>query len=458
MLVYRSRRCKAEIQPLGFVISNNINSLSCTCRHQSVTGSLGLPLSIPLETLQYDMAGFGVRVYPNGGKRYVAQTFRRGKTIRVQIGRQGVLPFEEAKARARKIIADIDEGRNPNREKEAERLSPTVAQLAERFLEEYVPAHCKPRTEVEYRHAVKRYILPALGSIKVVALARDDVAALHHELRDKPYQANRTLGVVSKMMNLAEAWGVRPDRSNPCYHIRKYKENKRERFLTPDELTRLGKALEEEASFAPAAVTAFTADHGLRYMAGALYRRAQPGRPWLNRMETGLRMAPPGVTDPADPARRHVRDAGAVSAEQAEIGTDVAVGGMAQIGGRSEAAGAVAETVEAGDLDAPALRVNADLVVGAALTGPLQANRVKAAGRLEAGALRTAGGLDAAALSVAGAASVQGGAAAREIAGETLNVADVLGASNTAAGGVYGPDATISGLLTVGSCAGCEGE
>ena len=59
------------------------------------------------------------------------------------------------------------------------------------------------------------------------------------------------------MMNLAEAWGLRPDRSNPCYHIRKYKENKRERFLMPEELVRLGKALDEEESFAPAAVTAF---------------------------------------------------------------------------------------------------------------------------------------------------------------------------------------------------------
>ena len=153
------------------------------------------------------LKGFGARVYPNGGKRYVAQTFRRGNTIRVQIGRHGALPFEEAKARARKIIADIDDGRNPNREKEAERLSPTVAQLAERFLEEYVPAHCKPRTRVEYGHAVQRYILPAVGSIRVVALARDDVAALHHDMRDKPYQANRTLGVLSKMMNPGRGLG-----------------------------------------------------------------------------------------------------------------------------------------------------------------------------------------------------------------------------------------------------------
>ena len=203
------------------------------------------------------LKGFGVRVYPNGGKRYVAQAVRRGKTIRVQIGRYEALPFEKAKTRAREAIADIDDGRNPNKEKETERLSPTVAQLAERFLAEYVPHHCKPRTQVEYRHAVNRYIVPALGPIKLTALARDDVAALHHDMRDKPYQANRTLGVISKMMNLAEAWGLRPDRSNPCYHIRKYKERKRERFLSPDELARLGKALDEEEPLTPAAVTAF---------------------------------------------------------------------------------------------------------------------------------------------------------------------------------------------------------
>ena len=203
------------------------------------------------------LKGFGARVYPNGGKRYVAQAFRRGKTIRVQLGRHGALPFEEAKARARKIIADIDDGRNPNKEKEVERLSPTVAQLAERFLEEYVPVHCKARTQIEYRHAVNRYILPALGSVRVVALTREEVAALHQELKDKPYQANRTLGVLSKMMNLAEAWNLRPDRSNPCYHVRKYKEGKRERFLTEEELQRLGKALDEEEALARAAVTAY---------------------------------------------------------------------------------------------------------------------------------------------------------------------------------------------------------
>ncbi len=200
-----------------------------------------------------------------------------------------------------------------------------------------------------------------------------------------------------------------------------------------------------------------TADLGLHYRERALHRRAQPGRPWLNRMETALRMAPPGAANPADPARRDVVDAGDVGAEEAEIGTDIAVGGNGGIGGQAEAGSAAAGSIEAGNVAAPILDVAADLVVGAALTDRLEAGRVKATERLEAGAMRTGGVLDAASLSVATAVAVDGGAAADGLAGEKLSVSDALGTARGAAGGVYGPDATI-GVLTVGSCAGCEGE
>src|SRR5262249_8470852 len=59
-----------------------------------------------------------------------------------------------------------------------------------------------------------------------------------------PYQANRTLGVLSKMMNLAETWGIRDRHTNPCEDVERYPERKRERFLSPQELRRLGKALD----------------------------------------------------------------------------------------------------------------------------------------------------------------------------------------------------------------------
>ena len=64
-------------------------------------------------------------------------------------------------------------------------------------------------------------------------------------MRDKPYQANRVLALLSKFFNWCEKHGYRPDSSNPCRHIEKFKEQRRERFLSPLELARLGEALTE---------------------------------------------------------------------------------------------------------------------------------------------------------------------------------------------------------------------
>ena len=118
-----------------------------------------------------------------------------------------------------------------------------MRELGERFLDEYVPTHCRPSTAREYRRSVEIFINPKIGTRKVIDIERADIAKLDHGLRGKPYQANRTLGVLSKMFNLAEVWGLRPDGSNPCRHVKKYKEEGRERFLSDDEYNRLGKAL-----------------------------------------------------------------------------------------------------------------------------------------------------------------------------------------------------------------------
>ena len=85
----------------------------------------------------------------------------------------------------------------------------------------------------------------------VSEVQRGHITDLHHKHRNTPYQANRILEVVRKMFNLAEAWGLREDGSNPCRHVQKYKEKKRERFLTEAEFHRLGQVLNEIAAEGP---------------------------------------------------------------------------------------------------------------------------------------------------------------------------------------------------------------
>jgi integrase len=206
------------------------------------------------------IAGFGVRIMPSGAKTYQAQYRKGGRTRRIALGRHGNITVEEARLLAKEVLGDVAKGENPAENIAQHRKAPTVAALCERFFQTHVMERCKPSTQGEYRRAIDMFINPALGSFKLVDVERKDVAELHHKFRDKPYQANRTLGVLSKMFNLAEIWGLRPDGSNPCRHVPKYREHKRERYLSQLELQRLGQVLSEaerDGSETPHMIAAF---------------------------------------------------------------------------------------------------------------------------------------------------------------------------------------------------------
>lgn len=102
-----------------------------------------------------------------------------------------------------------------------------------RTLIERVAVHLKASTAKEYRRNLKLFILPAIGHLRIIDETRADIAKYHHDWRHRPYQANRNLEIISKMFNLAEMWGLRPDGTNPRRHIKKYPEKKRERFFPP---------------------------------------------------------------------------------------------------------------------------------------------------------------------------------------------------------------------------------
>ncbi|MEP3333113.1 tyrosine-type recombinase/integrase [Sedimentitalea sp.] len=206
------------------------------------------------------IAGFGLRVMPSGAKTYQAQYRKGGRTRRVSLGRHGKITVDEARKLAKDVMGQVAMGENPAEDISQHRKAPTVAALCERFFESHVMERCKPSTQREYRRAIDLFINPAMGSFKVVDVERKDIAELHHKFRDKPYQANRTLGVLSKMFNLAEIWGLRPDGSNPCRHVPKYREMKRERYLSRIELQRLGQVLlevERDGSETPHIIAAF---------------------------------------------------------------------------------------------------------------------------------------------------------------------------------------------------------
>ncbi len=96
-----------------------------------------------------------------------------------------------------------------------------------------------------YRLILEKHLLPALGGTPALALTHERVAALHHSMRATPSMANRTLDVLSRLWNAAEERGRVTEASNPCRHAVRFRERRRERFLSDGEFRRLGRALSE---------------------------------------------------------------------------------------------------------------------------------------------------------------------------------------------------------------------
>jgi hypothetical protein len=169
-----------------------------------------------------EVVGFGIRCRRAGAKHYILKMRSGGRQRWITIGRHGS-PWTPATARteALRLLGLKAGGTDPATERDRQKGVITVAELGKRFLDSYVPHHCKPTTAYEYRRAVALFINPAIGRHRISELQRAAVAQCHHDLRDRPYQANRALGVLSKMMNLAEQWQLRPDGSNPCRHVKK---------------------------------------------------------------------------------------------------------------------------------------------------------------------------------------------------------------------------------------------
>ncbi len=205
-----------------------------------------------------DVPGFGVRVYRSGRKTYVVQSRGPKGSRRVTIGRHGEITAQQARKQAAAIIGRIKAGKEPRPQSAEPVAEPTVADLAQRYLRTHVAVECKPSSERSYRGSLA-HILPVLGDMPVGSVEREHVASLHLAMRDTPVAANMVLWVLSKMFSLAEAWGLRAPRRNPCRSVRRYRTPRRDRFLNREEYRRIGRVLqraEADGSAWPPAVAA----------------------------------------------------------------------------------------------------------------------------------------------------------------------------------------------------------
>ncbi len=194
-----------------------------------------------------ELKGFGLRVTNAGIRSYVLK-YRNGNIQRwFTIGKHGS-PWtpETARREAKRLIGKVQSGGDPSRDRKEERQIETISDFADRYLTEHSQLKKKPSSAAEDRRNFHNHIIPALGRFQVNNLSRTDVLRWHSRLSHIPYGANRSLALLSHAMKTAELWGLREPNSNPCQHVPKFPEQPRSRFLSEEELVRLGKALSEE--------------------------------------------------------------------------------------------------------------------------------------------------------------------------------------------------------------------
>jgi integrase len=224
------------------------------------------------EVFDAELPGFSLRVTAAGVKTF-AVSYRAGPgrgapKRRITLGRYGPVTPDAAREEARQILAAVARGEDPAEDRDRDKAAPTLGDLAVEWLED-VKARRKPRTLESYTWLWNDCIKPALGKYRVQDVTTQHVAAMHRKLRPTPYKANRALAVVGVLFTYAERQGLRPKHSNPAHELAPYPERSRERYLTPDEFTRLLAVLEraEREGVPPApnrtkpAATGATAKH-----------------------------------------------------------------------------------------------------------------------------------------------------------------------------------------------------
>jgi len=216
-----------------------------------------------------------------------------GREHRPKIGDARIITRPQARQIALQWLAEVAQGRHPRPQGERR----TVADLRRRYDEVHAPRK-KPRSQADDASMWDRHILPALGHRDVVKVTTADITDLHHAMRDTPYRANRVTALLHKAFNLAIRWGWRPD--NPV-RVERYRETKRRRVPTPNEVRRLLAAIEamrpEQPWFAGLIELLIYTGCRLREVADARWEWARDGVLQLPDSKTGEKTVP--LNEPA---------------------------------------------------------------------------------------------------------------------------------------------------------------
>jgi integrase len=189
-----------------------------------------------------EISGFGVRITAAGVRSFILDYRVASRQRRITIGRYPEMSLTAARVRASDLRVRVRDGHDPMEERQQGRVEPTVADLADDYLKRYAIPNKRPSSIRNDTQMIDRFVRPKLGRLRLKAIGKRDVEALHNSLKVTPYMANRVLSLLSKMFSLAIEWKWMAE--NPVRGVAKCAEEKRERWLSLEEMQKLQTALD----------------------------------------------------------------------------------------------------------------------------------------------------------------------------------------------------------------------
>ena len=195
-----------------------------------------------------EVKGFGCQILKGGKKTYVFYYYSptTNKKGYVKIGCHGNITVDFARNKAKALSAAVASGIDPQKQKNEKMIEQKQSILFrdffEIFREKYMIKEYKDKGKRNMSYA-RVHILPYFGQKRLEEISSRDIRQFLDSIAHIPTTANRSFSLLSIMFGQAEKWEYMPPKSNPCPGVDKYKENRRQRFLTELELKRLEKSL-----------------------------------------------------------------------------------------------------------------------------------------------------------------------------------------------------------------------
>ena len=210
-----------------------------------LTGHVARRASLPLGiTWDNELPGFGLRKRKSGHLSWIVKYRPRGVQRMATLGRAGVaagaLGAPAARAAARRLLIRATLADLPSAPEQ--KKVPLFVDFAEEFWTDYSP-HWKPSTRTSSRSRIDQLLIPHFGELPVDMIARSDINRWRDTMTKREGSFNRTIPIMSVMMQYAEKLGYRAKCSNPCRGVSRFKRELPERYLSADEYRRLGRAL-----------------------------------------------------------------------------------------------------------------------------------------------------------------------------------------------------------------------